>query len=63
MNISAGGLGTAAAATPEHVKRSVVAPPVDLPAGALCDFAYHQGSACTQNLAQFFDPAGDLASR
>jgi hypothetical protein len=57
---AAGGVAPAAAATPEHVKRSVVAPPVDLPAGALCDFAYHQESAYTQNLAQFFDAAGDL---
>jgi hypothetical protein len=52
--------GTAAAASPEHFKRSVVAPPVDLPSGAVCDFAYHQESSYTQNLTQFFDAAGNL---
>jgi hypothetical protein len=56
----AGSGGTASAATPEHVKRSVVAPPVDLPAGAVCDFAYHQESSYTQNLTLFFDPSGNL---
>jgi hypothetical protein len=54
------GSGTASAATPEHVKRSVVAPSVDLPSGAVCDFAYHQESSYTQNLTQFFDAAGNL---
>jgi hypothetical protein len=57
---AAGSVGTTAAATPHHVKRSVVAPPVDLPADALCDFAYHQEPAYTQNLAQFYDAASDL---
>jgi hypothetical protein len=52
--------GTAAAATPEHIKQSVVAPPVDVPAGAVCDFAYHQESSYTQNLTQFFDSARTL---
>jgi hypothetical protein len=50
----------ASAATPVHIKRSVVAPALDLPAGALCDFAYHQESSYTQNLSQFFDSAGNL---
>jgi hypothetical protein len=52
--------GSAAAATPDQVKRSVVSPLVDLPAGAACDFAYHQESSYTQNLTQFFDAAGNL---
>jgi hypothetical protein len=39
----AGSGGTASAATPEHVKWSVVAPPVDLPAGAVCDFGLSPG--------------------
>jgi hypothetical protein len=33
---------------------------LDLPAGAVCDFAYHQESSYTQNLTQFFDSAGNL---
>jgi hypothetical protein len=57
---AAGSVGTTAAATPDHVKRRVVGSSVDLPAGALCDFAYHQESAYTPDLAQFFDAAGDL---
>jgi hypothetical protein len=50
----------ASAATPVHIKQSVVASPLDLPAGAVCDFAYHQEASYTQNLTQFFDPAGSL---
>lgn len=57
---AAGGGATASAATPEHLKRSVVAPPVDLPAGAVCDFAYHEESSYTQNLTRFFDSDGNL---
>ena len=59
--VSAVGSGEpASAATPEHVKQSVVAPAVDLPAGAVCDFGYHQESSYTQSLTQFFDATGNL---
>ena len=59
--VSAVGSGEpASAATPVHVKQSVVAPPVNLPAGAVCDFAYHQESSYTQILTQFFDSTGNL---
>jgi hypothetical protein len=44
---AAGSVGTTAAGTPDNVKRSVVAPSVDLLAGALCAFAHHQESAYT----------------
>jgi hypothetical protein len=55
-----GGGGTASAATPEHVKTSVVAPAADVPSGAVCDFGFHQESSYTQNLTRFFDAAGNL---
>jgi hypothetical protein len=32
----------------------------DIPAGALCDFAYHQEDLGTQNLTRFFDDQGNL---
>lgn len=51
--VSAAGTGaTASAATPEHVKQSAVAPAVDLPPGAVCDFGFHQESSYTQNLTR-----------
>ncbi len=59
--VSAVGSGaTASAATPEHVKTSVVAPAVDVPSGTVCDFGFHQESSYTQNLTRFFDSAGNL---
>lgn len=59
--VSAAGSGAAAsAATPEHVKQSTVAPAVDLPAGTVCDFGFHQESSYTQNLTRFFDSAGNV---
>jgi hypothetical protein len=57
---AAGGGAKASAATPEHVKRSVVAPAVDVPPGAVCDFGFHQESSYTQNLTRFFDSDGNL---
>jgi uncharacterized protein (DUF2141 family) len=50
----------ASAATPEHVTLIVTVPPLDLPAGALCDFAYHQEASYTRNRTRFFDSAGNL---
>jgi hypothetical protein len=59
--VSAVGSGaTASAATPEHVKQSAVVPAVNLPAGTVCDFGFHQESSYTQNLTMFFDSAGNL---
>lgn len=52
--------GPAAASTPQHVTRSIVGAPVDLPAGALCDFAYHQEASYTQRLTLFSDADGTL---
>jgi hypothetical protein len=56
----AAGTGAAAAAPPQHLKQSAVAPPVDVPRGAVCDFGFHQESAYTQNLTRFFDGDGNL---
>ena len=59
--VSAANGGTAAsAATPDHVWQSTVAPAVDLPAGAVCDFGVHQESAYTQNMTRFYDSDGNL---
>lgn len=52
--------GPASAATTQHLTRSLVGTPVDLPAGALCDFAYHQESSYTQKLTLFSDGDGTL---
>jgi hypothetical protein len=52
--------GTASAATPEHLKQSVVAPAADVPPGTVCDFEFHQESSYTQNLTRFFDSDGSL---
>ncbi len=54
------GAGSASAATPVHVKRTVGPIAGDVPAGALCDFAYHEEDLGTQNITRFFDAQGNL---
>jgi hypothetical protein len=59
--VSAANCGTAAsAATPEHLRQTVVAPAVDLPAGTVCDFGFHQEASYTQNMTRFYDSDGNL---
>jgi hypothetical protein len=52
--------GSASAATAVHVKRAFGPVAFDVPAGALCDFAYHEEDRGTQNLTRFFDGQGNL---
>jgi len=55
-----GSAAAASAATPEHLKQTVVATVVDVPAGTVCDFGFHQEASYTQNLTRFFDGEGNL---
>jgi hypothetical protein len=57
---AASGPATAATLHPTHVTRSVGPLVADLPAGAVCDFAYHQQVSYTQNLTRFTDASGTL---
>ena len=50
----------ALAGTTQHVKQSLGPLVADAPAGALCDFAYHEQTSFTQNTTRFFDDAGRL---
>jgi hypothetical protein len=52
--------GSASAATAVHVKRAFGPVAFDVPAGALCDFAYHEEDRGTQNLTRFSDGQGNL---
>jgi hypothetical protein len=52
--------GAASAAAPVHVKRSFGPISFDIPAGSLCDFAYHEEDQGTRNLTRFFDDQGNL---
>lgn len=54
------GAHAATAATPVHIKRVFGPIAGDAPAGALCDFAYHEEDTGTQNLTRFTDEAGNL---
>jgi hypothetical protein len=54
------GPASAEARTTEHLTRSAGPLVFDAPAGAICDFAYHQESSFTQNLERFFDGDGNL---
>jgi hypothetical protein len=54
------GAGSASAATPVHVKQAFGPIAGDVPAGALCDFAYHEEDLGTQNITRFFDGQGNL---
>ena len=50
-----------AARTPGTSVAATAGPVVtDLPAGRVCDFAYHQEYSFTQNLERFFDEDGNL---
>jgi hypothetical protein len=52
---------TAGAATlPVHVKQAFGPIVGDVPAGVVCDFAYHEEDTGTQNTTRFFDAAGNL---
>jgi hypothetical protein len=50
----------ASAGTAQHSKQSLGPFVADAPAGALCDFAYHEQTSFTQNTTRFFDDAGHL---
>jgi hypothetical protein len=52
--------GAWAATTPVHVKQAIGPIVGDVPAGVVCDFAYHEEDTGTQNIKQFFDAAGHL---
>jgi hypothetical protein len=54
------GAGSASAAAPVHVKQIVGPIAFDVPAGVLCDFAYHEEDLGTQNIKRFFDDQGNL---
>jgi hypothetical protein len=58
--VLATGAGSASAATPVHIKQSVGPVAFDVPAGALCDFAYHEEDVGTLNTTRFFDDQGNL---
>jgi hypothetical protein len=49
-----------AATLPVHVKQTFGPIVGDVPAGVICDFAYHEEDTGTQNLKRFFDSAGNL---
>jgi hypothetical protein len=49
-----------AATNPVHVKRSFGPFVVDVPAGALCDFGYHQEDSGQLNIKRLFDEEGSL---
>jgi hypothetical protein len=53
---------SASAAEPVHIKQTIGPISVDLPAGALCDFAYHEEDGGTQNVKRFFDDDGNLVA-
>jgi hypothetical protein len=57
--VLASGASSASAATPQHLTRTF-AIEGDVPAGALCDFAYHEEDQGTQNITRFFDSQGNL---
>jgi hypothetical protein len=57
---AASSAAAASASTPEHLKQTVVAPAVEVPAGTVCDFGFHQEASYTQNLTRFFDGEGSL---
>jgi hypothetical protein len=52
--------GPAFAGTVQHVKQSLGPYVADAPAGALCDFAYHEQTSFTQDTTRYFDDAGHL---
>jgi hypothetical protein len=58
--VLATGAAAAFAAAPVHVKWTFGPIAVDIPAGSLCDFAYHEEDQGTQNLTRFFDDQGNL---
>ena len=58
--VLATGAGSASAATPVHIKQSIGPVAFDVPAGALCDFAYHEEDVGTLNTTRFFDDQGNL---
>jgi hypothetical protein len=58
--VLATGAASASAATPVHIKQSVGPVAFDVPAGALCDFAYHEEDVGTLNTTRFFDDQGNL---
>ena len=55
-----GSAAAASAATPEHLRQTVVAPAIDVAAGTVCDFGFHQEASYTQNLTRFFNSEGRL---
>jgi hypothetical protein len=56
-----GVLAAAASADgPVHIKRTFGPIVGDFPAGTLCNFAYHEEDAGTQNIKRFFDEEGNL---
>ncbi len=52
---------SASAAEPVHIKQTIGPISFDLPAGALCDFAYHEEDGGTQNVKRFFDDGNLVA--
>jgi hypothetical protein len=59
LAVLAAGASSASAATPQHMTQTF-AIERDLPAGALCDFAYHEEDHGTQTITRFFDRQGNL---
>jgi hypothetical protein len=45
---------------PVHIQRTVTLPPIDAPAGTICDFAYHQEATVTLDIKRFLDDAGNI---
>jgi hypothetical protein len=54
------GVAPVSAATPVHVTRIIGPVAGDVPAGALCDFAYHEEDTGTEDITSFTDVAGNL---
>ena len=48
------------ATSPVHVKLTFGPVVFDVPAGVVCDFAYHEEDTGTQNVKRFFDDEGHL---
>ncbi len=58
--VTAAGAGPAFAADPVHVTQSFGPIAGDVPAGGVCDFAYHEEDSGTENIKRFFDDQGNL---